>query len=176
MEKWIEKRKIFKGKTFTLFSGKIVSDNGDIFQRDVVDHPGGVAVVPLIGDSIVFVKQYRIAIKKEIVEIPAGVIEKNEKPKNAAKRELKEETGYITDQLTHLTSFFVSVGYTTEKIHVYMAENMIQSNQKLDLDENISILKIKISKIPDLLKKKWFEDSKTIIGLQYFLSRHNDGK
>jgi ADP-ribose pyrophosphatase len=173
MEKWINKNIIFKGKTISLVSGMAKSDTNGIFQRDIVEHPGGVGIVPILDDSILFVRQYRIAVSKEIVEIPAGMRENGESPEEAAGRELEEETGYQAGRLKLMAGFFVSVGYTSEKIHVFLAENLKKTIQKPDSDENLVIVKVKISDIPELLRKRWFEDSKTIIGLQYYLSKYH---
>ncbi len=174
MENWTKKELKYEGKIFNLWVGEAKLDNGKIAKRDIVEHPGGVGIVPVLDDQIILVKQFRIAIGREIIEIPAGKLEKGEKPEACAYRELEEEIGYKAKKLIHIASFYSSVGFTDEKLHIYIAPELIETNQKLDTDENIEIVKIPISQISSKLAKKEFEDAKTIVGLQGLLSYYRD--
>lgn len=174
MEKWVKKELQYKGKIFDLWTGEAKLDNGKIARRDIIEHPGGVGVVPVLDDTVLLVKQYRIAIERDIIEIPAGKIEKGEDPETCAYRELEEEIGYKAKKLVHIASCYSSVGFTDEKLHIYIAPELIESNQNFDADESIEVIKVPISQISTKLARKEFEDAKTIIGLQGLLSYYKD--
>ena len=176
MEIWTKNKEIYNGKIFKLLVGDVKLDDGKITQRDVILHSGGIAIVPIFDDSIIFVRQFRISIEREILELPAGRIEKNESPMVSAKRELEEETGFQADDLVFATSYYSSVGFTNEKMYIYLAFNLKKIEQKLEWDERIKIVKIPISEIGERLHRKEFEDSKTIIGLREYLSYSNKVK
>src|SRR5215211_693819 len=121
MEKWLEKEEIHKGKIFSLWGGKVALDNGDTTVREYVRHSGGVAIVPVIDRSVILIRQFRITIERELIELPAGLLEAGEEPIDCAARELEEEIGYRARKLIPLASCLSSVGFTDERIHIFLA-------------------------------------------------------
>jgi len=125
---------------FEVFEEKI----GKIkIKRDVVNFPKTVGILPLVGkNKIVLIKQFRFPIKKEIWEIPAGKLNKGEKPEIGAKRELKEETGYVAKELKKIGEFYLSPGYSTEYMYLFLAKGLKKGKQILDKGEKIEEVKI----------------------------------
>lgn len=109
----------------------IQGDDGVVHQRDVVRHPGGVGVVPVIGSDVVLVRQYRVAMDEPVLEIPAGKLDRGEDPQAAAARELEEELG-MTGRLGRLGSLLVSPGYTDERIHLFVADDIVAGSRRPD--------------------------------------------
>ncbi len=103
--------------------------DGSVHSRDVIRHPGGVGVVPLIGDDVVLVRQYRVALDRPILEIPAGRLEPTESPETAGERELVEELG-MRGRLVSLGALHVSPGYTDEIIHLFAAVDIVASDRE----------------------------------------------
>ena len=136
-------------------------------KKDVVLHKNSVGILPLIGkEKIVLVKQYRFPAKEELWEIPAGMLEKNEKPIKAAKRELKEETGFEAKKLLKIAEFYKSPGYNTEYMHLFKANQLKKGKQYLDEDELINRVKVfSLKEVLKMMKRKEIVDAKTIIGI-----------
>jgi len=170
MEKWITKEEIHKGKIFSLWGGKVSLDNGNTAIREYVLHPGGVAIVPVIDDNVILIRQFRIAIQRELIELPAGRLEPNEEPASCARRELEEEVGYRANELIPLASYFSSVGFTDERMHIFLARELEKTNLQLEADERIRAVVMPIGTIKEKLDAREFEDAKTIIGLREFLA------
>jgi ADP-ribose pyrophosphatase len=170
MEKWIRSKRVYKGKIVSLRVGEASLDDGSIVSREVVEHPGGVAVVPVINQSVILVRQFRIAIGREILELPAGRLEDKESPEHCAHREIEEEIGYRAGQMFLLASYYSSVGFTDEKMYVFLAFQLRETEQKPESDERIQKVKIPIKEIESMLAKNEFEDSKTIISLRELLA------
>jgi len=170
MEKWITKEEIHKGKIFSLWGGKVSLDNGNTAIREYVLHPGGVAIVPVIDDNVILIRQFRIAIERELIELPAGRLEPNEEPASCARRELEEEVGYRANELIPLASYFSSVGFTDERMHIFLARELEKTNLQLEADERIRAVVMPIGTIKEKLDAREFEDAKTIIGLREFLA------
>src|SRR5687767_2599225 len=124
MEKWISATRIFIGRVFSVVTGRVqVNDETDLMDREVVEHPGSVAIVPIISDKVLMVKQFRIAAGKDMLEIPAGRIDKGETPEQAARRELEEEIGFRGDLISGPV-YYSSVGFLDEQVHVFLAVNL----------------------------------------------------
>jgi len=136
-------------------------------KKEVVLHKNSVGILPLIGkEKIVLVKQYRFPAKRELWEIPAGMLEKNEKPIKAAKRELKEETGFEAKKLLKIAEFYKSPGYNTEYMHLFKANQLKKGKQYLDEDELINRVKVfSLKEVLKMMKRKEIVDAKTIIGI-----------
>lgn len=170
MERWIARNVLHKGYVLNMVVGDVELDDGTRAVREVVEHPGGVAVVPVLGDSVVMVRQYRIALGKTIDEIPSGKFEGGESPEDRARAELEEETGYTAGRLVPVGGIYPSVGYTSEKIHMYLAFDLTKSKQNLDFDERIEVVTIPIADVREGMESHRFEDAKTIIGFYSLLS------
>jgi ADP-ribose pyrophosphatase len=170
MEKWTNREEKYKGKIFSLLSGQVQLDSGESATRDIIHHNGGVAVVPVVKDSVVLISQFRISIEREILELPAGRLEENETPEFCARRELEEEIGYEVGELHLATSYYSSVGFTDEKMHIFLAFQLKKVAQRLESDERVKVIYVPIAEIGKKLENNEFEDSKTIIGLRALLA------
>src|SRR5690625_4675186 len=129
-EKTISSRSIFNGKIIDVQVDDVLLPDGNKSRREIVKHPGAVAIIPITEDNkIIFVEQYRKPLERSLIEIPAGKIEPNEKPEITAVRELEEETGYTTDQLELVASFYTSPGFADEMIHLYFTNQLKRLQQ-----------------------------------------------
>ena len=170
MEKWTEREEKYKGQIFSLLSGKVQLDNGELVTRDIVHHNGGVAIVPVVDDSVVLISQFRISIEREILELPAGRLEENERTEDCARRELEEEIGYRAGKMSLVASYYSSVGFTDEKMYIFLAFQLQKVTAHLELDERVKAIYIPIAELGKKLENNEFEDSKTIIGLRALLA------
>ena len=170
MEKWITKNEIHHGKIFSLWGGKVALDNGDTAVREYVRHPGGVAIVPVMDESVILIEQFRITIGRELMELPAGLLESGEEPIVCASRELEEEIGYRAKQLIPLASYFSSVGFADERMHIFLALDLEKTALKRQADERIREVVMPVEEIRKKLVAQEFEDAKTIVGLREYLS------
>ena len=168
-EQKIESKRVFEGKMISVRVDRVRLPNGEESTREVVDHPGAVVIVPVLGEEIIFVEQYRYPIEQELLELPAGKMDPRESPEECAKRELEEETGYQAKKFSYLGKIFTTPGFTTEVIHIFVAEELEETSQNTDPDEFIEVKKIPVEKVLSLLKNAEIEDSKTICALtRYF--------
>ena len=170
MEKWITKREIHKGKIFSLWGGNVALDNGDTAVREYVRHPGGVAIVPVVENGVILIQQFRIAIERELLELPAGLLEPGEEPVRCASRELEEEIGYRSRQLIPLASYFSSVGFADERMHIFLALDLEKTTLNRQADERMRGIMMSMEEIRKKLAMQEFEDAKTIIGLREYLA------
>lgn len=133
----------------------------------MVRHPGSTAVVALFDDNTVLMeRQYRHAVKDYLLEIPAGTMEPNELPLDCARRELEEETGYTAAKFIELSQVLILPSYSDEKIYVYLAHDLILSQQNLDKDEVIEIVKYPLEDTLNMVDDGQITDALTILGLQ----------
>jgi len=140
--------------------------------REVVEHPGAVAVLPLLErDKILLLKQYRPAIGKWIYEIPAGTVEKGEDYLECARRELEEETGYKARRMEKLFEMYLAPGYSTEKLHSFLASDLEPSSPRRDLGEEIKVVKVPFEKALKMIESNRIEDAKTIATLLFFFTK-----
>lgn len=158
-------RQIYKGKELSL-NLIVARENQKEIEKEVIVFPKTVAILPLIGDKIVLIKQYRFPTKKEIWEIPAGKLRKKEKPEIGAKRELKEETGLGAKKLEKIGEFYLSPGYSTEYMYLFRAKSLKKGKQSLDEDEIIKNIKIfNLKEALQMIKRKEIIDAKTILAI-----------
>lgn len=154
----------YKGRIISLQIDEVELPNGKTSNREIVKHPGAVAVIAVTKDmKIILVEQYRKALERSIIEIPAGKIEIDEVPEITALRELEEETGYTTDKLQYIQSFATSPGFADEIIHLYFAENIEKLVQPVGLDEDefVELLHVSLSEMEEMVKKQQIYDAKT---------------
>lgn len=171
-KKTIAKRIIHKGKLITIREDVVKSVIGQ-FNREIVEHPGTVTIIPIIGKSIIVIKQYRHAIEKIIVELPAGTLEKGETPEECAKRELLEETGYKGSSFQKILELYPAPGYSTEVNYLYLATNLTKMKQKLEKDENITVLTLNLENVLQMIERKEIKDAKSIVGILFFKTFYN---
>lgn len=167
-EKTIKTKKIFSGRILHFKVLKVKLPDGKTTRREIVYHPGAVAIVPILPrNKIILVKQYRKAVEKSLLEIPAGTLEKGENPLRCAQRELIEETGYKAKKTSKLLEFYPAPGYSSEKIHIFKATGLQKTKTDMEPDEFIKIVTLTKSQIRKLYKRGMIKDSKTLIGLAY---------
>jgi ADP-ribose pyrophosphatase len=163
-EKTIQSEVKYKGRIISLQIDEVELPNGKTSNREIVKHPGAVAVIAVTKEmKIILVEQYRKALERSIIEIPAGKIEIDEVPEITALRELEEETGYTTDKLQYIQSFATSPGFADEIIHLYFAENIEKLEQPVGLDEDefVELLHVSLSEMEEMVKKQQIYDAKT---------------
>lgn len=170
MEKWIKQQEIHKGKIFSLWGGQVELDNGDVAFREYIRHSGGVGIVPVVDGNVILIRQFRISIERELIELPAGRLEPNENPMECAARELEEETGYRAGKLIRLSSYFASVGNSNERMYLFLALDLEKTERHLEADERIREVVLPLEQVKKKLANQEFEDSKTIIGLREALA------
>ena len=163
----------YKGKIFDLIQKDVVI-NDKIYQRDIIRHPGGVGVLVTKEGKILFVKQFRHAINKETLEIPAGKLEYGEDPKTCGMRELNEEAYLECEELQFITSIVSTPGFCDERIWIYEAIHPKLTTHHLtqDEDENIDLVWLNINEAYQMILDQKIDDAKTIIAIQYaFINR-----
>lgn len=144
---------------------------GQQMKRDVVVHPGAVAIVPIVGDNqIILIKNQRFAVGKTLWEVPAGTLEPNEAPLETAKRELIEETGYRAEEVEPLTHFYTTPGFCNEMMYVYAAKKLSYVGQKLEATEDISVETVTWKEALRMIQEGIICDGKTIASLLYYHS------
>ncbi|MDE5052072.1 NUDIX hydrolase [Niallia taxi] len=170
-EKTISTKEIFKGRIISLQVDEVLLPNGNTSTREIIKHPGAVAVIAITeDDKLVVVEQYRKAFEKAIIEIPAGKLEKDEEPAVCASRELEEETGYGCKNLEHITSFYTSPGFADELVHIYLAKGLYKKEDAagLDEDEFVNLMEISLEEALVLIKEQKILDAKTMYAVQYW--------
>lgn len=165
-EKTMKSDKLYEGKIINLRIDTVELPEKKYSKREIVEHPGGVGIVTITDDNcLILVRQYRKAVNRVLLEIPAGKLEINEEPRETAIRELKEETGYEAKNLKYLLEFYTSPGYTTEKIYLFMASSLIEGDKDLDDGEYCEVEKYSIDELIKMIDRGEIIDSKTIIGI-----------
>ena len=155
---------MYKRQILDIYTDVIETPDGHRAEWDYIDHRGAAAVVPVLDDGrLLMVRQYRDALDRETIEIPAGGLNGWDEPTiNAAARELEEETGYRSDNLTKLVSVVTAVAFCNEVVDVYLATDLIKTNQHLDEDEFIDVEKYTLDELKDMIFAGTIQDSKTI--------------
>jgi ADP-ribose pyrophosphatase len=167
----LSSEEIYKGKTFNVRIDDVREDDLT-YKREVVVHRGSAVIVPLFDDgTVALVRQWRQPAGKYLLEIPAGSLEEGEEPREGAIRELEEEIGCAAAKVEHLASFFVSPGFLSEKMHVYLATGLTETAQNLDDDERVEVVRIPLTEAVDLCRRNKIEDAKTIVGLLFAAAR-----
>ena len=165
-EKTIGSEEIFAGNVIYVKRDTVKLPNGNIATREVVEHPGGVAVVPIDEEGNVYmVRQYRYPLGRLCLEIPAGKLNYGEDHRECGLRELSEETGMDTDCFEYLGVFCPSPGFSQELIHIYLATKLRQNKMHLDEDEFLEVEKYKFDKLLSMIREGKIKDGKTVIGL-----------
>lgn len=166
-EKTISSEMIYEGAILNLRKDKVHVKDGKVSFREIIEHNGGVAIAAITDDGqMVLVKQFRKAAEIMALEVPAGKLERHEKdPIEAAKRELKEETGYEADNMEFVTSFYSSIGYSTELLHLYFATGLTPGETDFDESEAIEIFEYDIDDLKEMINDGTIKDAKTIIAI-----------
>lgn len=161
-EKTVSKNYVYKGRIINVRCDDAELPNGLPCTREVVEHNGGVCIAPITDNNeLIFVRQFRYPYMEEILELPAGKLEKGENPFEAGKRELEEETGRVADEYFDFGKFYPSPGYCGEIIHLYAARGLKTTAMHPDEDEFLEVTKIPLAKAVDMVMNGEIRDGKT---------------
>ncbi|MCC6697505.1 MAG: NUDIX hydrolase [Candidatus Hydrogenedentes bacterium] len=165
-EVWLNSELVYEGLIFNVRKGRARLEDGTEAHREIVEHGGGVGIVPVLGDRVILVRQFRIAVNEEMLEIPAGRIEPGEDVETRARIELEEECGYTAGRMVCVASCFCSPGFTNERDYIYLAFDLVKTEQRLEFDERVELVEVPIAEIDERMARFEFDDGKTIIGLR----------
>jgi len=165
MIKTLSSKSIYKGHVIDV-KLDTVRENDIEYEREVIVHKGSAVIVPVFEDeTVALVRQYRHAAEKYLLEIPAGSLDGDESPQTGAERELEEEVGVTAAKLELLAEFYVSPGFLTERMHVFLASGLTKTAQNLETDEIIEIERYTFPQALEMIRNGEIEDAKTIAGL-----------
>lgn len=168
-EKLVNSKTIYDGKVIKVIKDKVICPNGNESFREIIKHNGGAAVLCINElEEVLLIKQYRYAYNEILYEIPAGKLEKDEDPYNAALRELEEETAFKAKELIKLGSIYPTCGYSSEIIHLFLAKDCKITKTNFDDDEFIISEFIPLNKVKDMIKNGIIKDAKTICAISYY--------
>ena len=186
VESPVRRRRVHKGVAVDLWSDTVRLPSGRTATREYLGHPGAVAVVAVMGASpsapgrakeggrdpkILFVRQYRYPVKEVTLEIPAGKLDKGERPLSCVQRELEEETGFRARRVRKMLSYWPTPAFADEVIHIYEASSLYPGTFRPDEDEFIDPVVMPLSRALGLIRTGKIKDSKTIIALLSFARR-----
>ena len=159
----LDRELVYKGKIIDFYKDTLKTPTGNTVVWDYIDHKGAAAVVPVDEDgNIILVSQFRNAIGKQTLEIPAGGINKGEEPIKSAIREVEEETGYEITSIHPLTNIYTAIAYCNEIIYMYYAKVGKQKEQNLDEDEFVEVKKFTMEELKKMILEGQIQDTKTI--------------
>lgn len=162
-EKTVSENRVYMGKIIKVRVDEVRLVDGRISVREVCEHPGSVAVLPITGEgNLVLVRQFRYPYRAELWEVPAGKLESGEEIIECAIRELREETGYTAGEMTYMGCLYPSPGFLNEKIHMYIARGLKNGNTDLDGDEMLRPGEFPFDKVLDMVMNDEIHDAKTI--------------
>jgi len=165
-EQKISSEMIYRGKILNLRVDTVRLPNGNQSRREVVEYSGAVAIVALVNDDeVLMVRQFRYPAGREFIEIPAGKLEPGEMPLDCAKRELWEETGARAGKWEELCTFYSTPGFSTEKMHLFIASDLSFEEQHLDEDEFVELQKVSLNNALQMIREGKIYDAKTIVGI-----------
>ena len=172
--KRLKRELVVNGVLFDYYQDTMQIPNGNVAKWDLIDHKGAAAVVAVREDGkLLIVRQYRNALERETLEIPAGGLNNREEPTDAAaRRELEEETGCTCETLELLTSIYTTVAFCNEKIDIYVANGLKPGKQHLDEDEFINVEAYSVEELKQMIYDCKIQDSKTICGIMTYAAKY----
>ena len=161
----LSSKTVYDGKVFDIRVDEI--REGDVeYKREIVVHRGSAVILPVFDDgTVALVRQYRHAAGKYLLELAAGTLEDGEDPKAGAIRELEEEIGVTAGKIEKLCEFYVSPGFLTEKMHIFLAIDLTETKQNLEADEILTIQRHSFPALLEMIRNGDIEDAKTIAGV-----------
>ena len=171
-ERTVKVNYVYEGKIVNLRCDEAALPDGRPCKREMVEHTGGASVLCVYEGKVALVRQFRYAYQEELLEIPAGKLEKGEDPALAAKRELEEETGLVAGELKPLFTLYPTPGYTNEKIYIYEASGVTAGRQHLDEGEFLNVVFLPVEEVARMIEKGEIRDAKTIVAVQSFLLKN----
>jgi ADP-ribose pyrophosphatase len=158
---------VFRGKAFAVKVDEVERSDGTVQRIEVVDHPGAITLVPIDeAGRVLFVRQYRHSAARALLELPAGTLEPGEDPATCAARECREEVGMAPRRLTRLGGFFPAPGYSTEYIHLYLAQDLVPAPLPPDADEDLQVVPLTLQAVDQAVADGTLEDAKSLAGLE----------
>jgi len=165
-EKTLKSKRVYSGRLLGLREDEVKMATGKVSRREICEHPGAVAIIAVTDKKeIVLIRQFRKPAEKVLLEVPAGLYKRGEDLKEAAKRELEEETGFTAGKISPVFSAYTSPGYSTELLHYFLAEKLKKTAQCYEEDEDIIVDILPINKAFEMAKQGKIEDNKTIVGI-----------
>lgn len=165
-EETISSRSVYKGKILDLKVDDVKLSDGQIAKREIIEHVPCVTIVPVCDNgNILLIKQFRKAAEKELIEVPAGCIEKGETAEETVVRELQEEAGYKPANLTKIGGFYSSPGYCTEYLHAFIAQNLTKSRLHAEDTDSIEVIEVPLTEALEMIDSGIICDGKTIVSL-----------
>jgi len=165
----LKSRMLYDGRVFGLRRDEVIEPNGVRARREVITHPGSVVVLPVLDDGrILMIRQYRYAAKQYLWELVAGRIDGGESVKQAAARELREETGYRAKRFSVFLDMFPTPGFVEERMHILLAEGLTEGEAEPEADEKIFSRAYKLRELKQMMKRGELRDAKSIAGILYY--------
>ena len=165
-EHTLSAREIFRGRVFTVHVDKVSLPDGRTSTREIVEHPGGAAILPVDEEGNAYcVRQYRYAVGAHMLEAPAGKLEPGEDPLLCAVRELGEETGFTAEEIVPLGAFWPTPGYCRERIHIYLALGLKKGEAHLDKGEFLDVEKYPLEELFEMSLDGRIDDCKTVMAI-----------
>jgi ADP-ribose pyrophosphatase len=171
-EKVLASKTIFEGRILKLRVDTVRTADGRQSTREIVEHDDCVGIIPIDAENnVLLVKQYRLAVGRELLETPAGGIDPGESPEAAVVREMREETGLRPRKLERLAGFYLSPGFSSEYMHLFLAEDMEPAPLSAEDTAGIEVVKVPVAQISDIISSGKIEDAKSVAGLLMYLDR-----
>lgn len=172
MEETVSSKTVFEGRLLRVRVDEVRLPSGRLANREIVEHPGAVAIVALDPDgNLLLVRQYRKAPDQDLLEIPAGTREKGEDAEACVRRELQEETSYVARRVERLGGFYSAPGFSTELIEIYLATELEAKPVTGPEDENIVLVRLPMDQVLELAKRDQIRDGKTLAALTLYRLR-----
>lgn len=157
---------LLRSRLFTVERVEFATRAGHQITRDIIRHPGSVVILPVLNDfRVCLIRNFRVAVDSELIELPAGTLEPPEPPRQCAQRELIEETGYRAGQMELVTSFYPAPGILDEQMHLFVASDLTEGVPAREPGEQIENMVVRFGEAMDMIKRGEIQDAKTIVGL-----------
>jgi len=168
VEETIDSEIVYDGPVFKVRKHHVHAVNGGVSTRDVVEHNGGSVMLAVKDDGkILMVRQFRKALERVMLELPAGKRDPGEDPLETARRELKEETGYTAGTVEYMTTMTPSCGYTSEILNIYLCRDLVPGETHFDETEDLDLYEYTADELVNMIMENKIQDAKTVIGILY---------